>query len=1030
MNREYSLPPVKKGRALAGTFIMLLLVHQMFMFVIVGNTSFAFDNNLLDLSLIPFLLVGGLYGYVISFICFLTVFIAKLITDGYTAHILAIYMMGGFVMSMASEYRMFRTKKRTVITFFITTFLVSLVAAMNEMVRNRDYVYRTGLFESYVAGYSFAIFVTCVSLYLFLNYAPDRIKSCFPLGIVYTREYVENLLLQEKLKKTRLSVKITVLTTLLALIMGISAGFYANLLMPDMHSVVERMEQRQSAADDAIADEAVTAPPDQGTAMELSPGDTDPVSDPFKEDTRLDPKMLNDRYLISFNLKLFLMLLCVAFPIVGLINFYAKMRICSPVGELSGYMMSFMDTTDENRMEYAESIKNLDINTRDEISDLYRSVSTTVMEVTDYIEDIRQEAKLREDLRVAQAASEAKSVFLSNMSHEIRTPINAVLGMDEMILREGKDPEILRYAADIKSAGNTLLSLVNDILDFSKIEAGKMDILPAKYQLSSMINDLINMIKEKAAAKDLELVVHVDENIPDALFGDELRVKQCVTNLLTNAVKYTEKGKVTLEVGYKSTPAAFDEEGSPREESPAASDECEEHILLCFRVTDTGIGIKEEDLNRLFSPFERIEEIRNRTIEGTGLGMSIVKKLLAMMDTKLEVKSVYGEGSDFYFEVSQGVINQTPIGNFEERYKEIASQQVSYSELFHAPDAHILVTDDTDINLTVVKGLLKQTQIKVDTALSGFETLDKVKENIYDLIFLDHRMPKMDGVETLMAMKEMTGNLSCGAPVIALTANAVSGARDEYIAMGFTDYLAKPVNGRELEKLLLKYLPAEKLIRPGDPEFVETSNASGGVSTDGSGEDPASEFSEYTGIDVAAALQNTGSGEVLADVLKEFYDSIPEKSERIERLFKEGDIREYTVQVHALKSSARIIGAADLSAKAAHLEDCGNAGDTEEIAQKTPELLELYRSYLEHLKAAGASPDEDADKPLIDEEELRSALTDMKQLVEAYDLTSAEQIAGMLKDYRFPEGYGDRMKEIFRAVGALDRDRLLEALNA
>ena len=394
----------------------------------------------------------------------------------------------------------------------------------------------------------------------------------------------------------------------------------------------------------------------------------------------------------------------------------------------------------------------------------------------------------------AQRANHAKSAFLANMSHEIRTPINTVLGMDEMILRESGEREILSYASDIQTAGRTLLSLINDILDFSKIEEGRMEILPAQYELSSLINDLANMIRIRAEKKGLLFTINADREVPHLLYGDEIRIKQIALNILTNAVKYTEKGEVKLDISFTK--------------------QAENEILLTFTVSDTGIGMKEEDMDRLFSPFTRIEEKRNRSVEGTGLGMSIVKQLLSLMGSELQVKSVYGEGSVFSFTIQQKVVKWDAMGDLSARFKKDSEERTVYHELFHAPDAKVLVVDDTEVNLAVIKNLLKKTQIRIDTAASGREALAAAEKMRYDVIFIDHMMPDMDGMETLEKLRKQAGK---DLPVcIALTANAVSGAREMYLNAGFADYISKPVDGRRLEEVLRHYLPAEKVLKPSD----------------------------------------------------------------------------------------------------------------------------------------------------------------------------------------------------------------------
>lgn len=412
----------------------------------------------------------------------------------------------------------------------------------------------------------------------------------------------------------------------------------------------------------------------------------------------------------------------------------------------------------------------------------------------------------------AEAENIAKSAFLSNMSHEIRTPINAIIGMDEMILRESHESDIIGYADDIRSASNSLLGIVNDVLDFSKIEAGKMDIVKVEYEFASVMNDLYTVIHKRAEDKGLKLMVEVDPTLPAILYGDEIRIKQVMTNIITNAVKYTERGSVTIRVKCirKNMDSKQKNELCDRE---AHGTECLLNpVVLKFEVEDTGIGIREEDQKKLFTAFKRFDEEKNRTIEGTGLGLSITRQLLSLMGSELQVESTYGKGSNFSFEIIQGIVRDEPIGAITERLIRNTGTHEKYKEKFTAKTARILVVDDTQMNLEVITNLLKKTLIGIDTAESGQEALDLVKDNVYDLIFLDHRMPNMDGIECFRLMKEMgEDNRSQSAPVISLTANAVSGAREEYLTIGFADYLTKPIDPDKLEEMLLRYLPKDKV---------------------------------------------------------------------------------------------------------------------------------------------------------------------------------------------------------------------------
>ena len=414
---------------------------------------------------------------------------------------------------------------------------------------------------------------------------------------------------------------------------------------------------------------------------------------------------------------------------------------------------------------------------------------------TEFIGILKATRLARLEEQRAIAANEAMSNFLTNMSHEIRTPINAVLGMDEMILRESEDEKIIEYARTIEGAGRTLLSLINDILDFSKIEAGSMEIVEGDYELSSVLGDVVNMIQVKAGQKNLELVVDVNPSTPEHLYGDEMRLRQIMINVLNNAVKYTKQGTVILKISFVQVE--------------------ENNINLIISVTDTGIGIRESDMEKLFGKFQRLDQNKNRTIEGSGLGLAIVHYLLELMNGTIDVQSVYGEGSTFTITLPQTVVSGETVGNFKSKGDKIREELPKYKESFRAPDARILVVDDTPVNLVVVKNLLKKTQVQVEDAYSGMECLEKVQSKEYDLIFLDYRMPMMDGIETLKRLKEMPDNPNINTPVVALTANAISGARERFIKEGFDDYMAKPINVESLEATLLSYLPADKIVING-----------------------------------------------------------------------------------------------------------------------------------------------------------------------------------------------------------------------
>ncbi len=532
--------------------------------------------------------------------------------------------------------------------------------------------------------------------------------------------------------------------------------------------------------------------------------------------------------------------------------------------------------------------------------------------------------KLLGALDTARAAEKAQAQFMAQMSHEIRTPINAVLGMNEMIMRETADNDILEYSGNIKRAGNTLLNLINGILDYSKIESGKMEIIQARYETLELIDDMIYMITERANKKGLDFVTEIDPGLPKTLYGDDLRIKQIITNLLTNAVKYTNKGSVTLNIGGVYTD--------------------NETFEMLVMVKDTGIGIKEEDIDGLFQTFKRLDEEKNRNIEGTGLGISIVQGLLNMMGSKLEVDSKYGKGSIFYFRLAQKVIDKTVVGDYD-KHNSIHQQQ-EQNDIVTAQNADILVVDDNDMNLKVAAGLMKRCNIVPDMAESGDGCIECIKNKHYDIVFLDDMMPGKNGIQTLHYLNE-NNILPDDTVVIALTANAVAGAKEKYIKEGFNDYLSKPIEVKMLEKMLEIYLPKDKITIKADND--KTADQKNTLSDDAA----PMEILAAAGINTKAGLGYAmDSEEFYFEMLDAFVEGAPEKMEDIDKDHASGNWQDYRTRVHALKSTAKMIGADILSERALYHETAAKEGRTEDINADYDDLKELYKKVVEDIETA------------------------------------------------------------------------------
>ncbi len=901
-----------------------------------------------------------LNGYITSIIFCSAFFLIYSANHGIVnSYMIFILMIASLITFLPIQNKWYKSGGKTVLSIFISSFVYGVFWPVCFFITEEVE------FSFFALGVNYVCITSCLIVhglltYLFFNKVPRKIQKYFYCGRYYLAEKDNFFYNVTHGKKARLPQKVSLMLILEAIVLTLGATLFANLLL--CLCLTKNILVRYQ------------------------------------------------RLYLTFNMRFIFLTSSLAFPILILLNQFAFKNFSKPIILISKAMEIFTKNTLGESEDNSVEIDLLDIHTHDEIEELFNTVKQTSVQLTGYIEEMKYEQQLEEDLKIAQEANKAKSQFLSNMSHEIRTPINAILGLNEMILRESKNPEILSYARDDRSSSRSLLALVNDILDFSKIEAGKMEIIPTQYELASLINDLLNMTSLRAKEKHIDFNVNVDPNIPSILYGDEIRIRQCVVNILTNAVKYTKKGSITLNVFFN--PISFNQ------------------INLKFQVIDTGVGIKNDDMEKLFSPFERIEEEHNRTIEGTGLGMNIVKSTLKLMHSHLEVKSEYGKGSDFSFGVQQIILSHDPIGDFSKMYAETQESENDFHDSFTAPEAKILFVDDTPINLKVVRALLKRTEIQISTCESGAQCIELAKSQKFHIIFIDYRMPEMDGIETLHNLKNLSTNLNKDIPYIMLTANAVSGARELYLNSGFNDYLAKPIDVKKMEEMIKFYLPKELIGPPPAVEEIDDSNTKLSIKTKIALQNKLSNQSNFIsleGIDMAQAITNCGSKEILEEAFIDYQRGIETRVLKLRAYLSAKDYKNYTVQVHALKSTSRLIGAVELSEKAAYLEKCCDSGKYDEVVKKTPALLELYLSYIDKLKPVIPVEKSDKLKPLT-MAHYKEALSCIKESVMAFDFDTADVIAKDVDSFSIPMEIKAQWELIKAQIKNVDQAQVLDLL--
>lgn len=642
------------------------------------------------------------------------------------------------------------------------------------------------------------------------------------------------------------------------------------------------------------------------------------------------------------------------------------------------------------------------------IYDNYMDKIGYIITVTDLSERMEYIERLEETMQEAKNANRAKTTFLANMSHEIRTPMNAIIGFTELVLKKDISNEVREYMNGIHLSSRNLLAIINDILDITKIESGKMEIIPTEYYIADLLDDVSLIISQQAKKKGLEFVMKTEDGIPTKLYGDKVRIRGVLINILNNAVKYTKQGSVTFETKISRL--------------------SEDMVKLYFIIRDTGIGIRPEEKKNLFKSFERLDQQINQDVEGSGLGLSISKSYLDLMGGEIQVDSVYGEGSVFTVLIDQKVIDQTPLKH--EFTIDKNKQEVSNTEQIVIRDTRVLLVDDNHINLQVVKGLLNSYGLMVDTESSGAAAIELCKKTRYPVIFMDQMMPEVDGITAMKQIRKLNSYYAADgeAKIIALTADAIRGARERLIEEGFDEYLGKPLNLKQLERLLLQYIPQDKItiIHPtGDTKDI-------GENISKKQEDTLAYLNQaLPDMDVSDGLAHCG--ETCTDylnVLKINYTYGNKNLEELKALLKQKDYKNYTIKVHAMKSNARGIGAKTISEMALRQEEAGKAGEYEYIDTNFHDFYTAYKKHLWdieqvllHYNMLENSEDKE-EQNTLDEQMVTNILTNIKIHLDSFDFAKVFDILEDVKNYKLPE----ELEELFQKLDTLMEDLAVDEI--
>ncbi len=949
----------------------VLIIFAFLLYINISSTYTGISINGIDIEIpiqdmlmVPFVAFSGYFS---GFVLAVAVgFYQEMFISKGNLYFIMLYMLMAIIVGIVNKRRWFLEIKKLI---YLSAYLSLIGGCARFFIINRltmipvfkaSFMTYLGFFCS---GFLCA-FCGCLVPFAVFKYSKDKILAYIPMGKFYFRD---NRVIHET---SRLGKKIVIIMMMAVALIGVATAVNIQYTIGSVSPYLARHSRDVFNSYMGAGDEDDKDYSKRPISYNLST---------YTKNPEYVAPITPAAYLISIELKLFLLILTAVLPLGVFLNLYLRTIVVTPLSMIALAEKNFAlsQKNQDKLLDNGIMLHDLNIKTGTEVDDIFEASLQAEEASIAYVDELKKNQKLQEDLRVSHVRNETKTIILSNMSHEIRTPINSIVGLTEIIRRTSKEKATQEYASGIAMSSEYMLSLINDILDYSRLEKGNLEIKNVEYELSQILGDVFSKILHGIREKNINLDIEIDENIPHLLCGDSPRIKQMLFSIINTGVRYSnDEGNLMFRISYSK------------------DENKEDEIILKIEFGGKAIYRSPEELKHVFRLGELSgDDEGDVLVQEIGLNLGVIKKVMELMGAYGSLEKTKENGTILNLVLPQKVIKWEGVGQMHFEMEEEHKLGSKYQESFHAEEAKILVVDDTQINLTVMKELLRKTLVNIDTAQSGKEAIDMIKKTKYDIIFLDHMMPEMDGIETLMEIKKIpqTENPNYDTPIIALTANAIAGARENYISKGFNDYMSKPVRSSLLEQMLEEYIPEEKVSRFVDVEEKE--------------EDFTRKLSQVEGIDVNAALDNSGGESVLSIIIPEFIEEIDAKASDMERSLESEDFKLLTIQAHALKSSARLIGAIELSKNAEEVENLGENQETDIMKEKAKALIEFYRSFLDRFSLFETCSEDsnsgmEDGKECISCKQIKEAIEYADEFASVFDFDSIISVMDSLNDYR------------------------------